>query len=328
MRLDDFSMNIAIVGAGAWGTAMALHANRCEHKVTLFPRDQKELDRIAIHNENVDYFPGFTIPDEITLTLDFNLLESSDVIFIACPSVGLNDLCNNIKQYNLQKDCCVISLCKGLPYDSLTFPSDIIESSISTSFAIFAGPTYAKEVAKGLPTNVDLASKNKAIADIANKLNFGTIGIRCTSDIRGVELGSCLKNIYAIGAGILDGMELGDNFRCAYITSAIKEISDIGVNFGGQRETFYGASGLGDLMATCSGVWSRNRTFGERIGRGETPEKILATSISAIEGYKTSKIFFNECTKLGLKIPIMEKIYHIVYGGKSLEEADFHSCIL
>ncbi|MDR1458514.1 MAG: NAD(P)H-dependent glycerol-3-phosphate dehydrogenase [Puniceicoccales bacterium] len=320
-------MNIAIVGAGAWGTAMALHANKCGHHISLFPRDQKELNTLITHRENVNYFPGFLLPDEIKLTLDFNLLESSEVIFVACPSVGLDDMCHIIKQHQLPKGCCVISLCKGLPYDSLTFPSDIIKSSITTSFAILSGPTHAKEVAKGLPTNVDLASKDEYITQIADKLNFKTIGIRCTDDIKGVELGSCLKNIYAIGAGILDGMELGDNFRCAYITSAIKEISNIGVNLGGLRETFYGASGLGDLMATCSGVWSRNRTFGERIGRGETTEKILATSIAAIEGYKTSKIFFNECSRLMLDTPIMKRIYNIIYGGKSLEEADFLSCI-
>ncbi|MDR0351429.1 MAG: NAD(P)H-dependent glycerol-3-phosphate dehydrogenase [Puniceicoccales bacterium] len=320
-------MNIAIVGSGAWGTAMALHANGCGHHIFLFPRDQKELNILLSHRENIDYFPGFMLPDNIKLTLDFHLLESCDVIFIACPSAGLSEVCNIIKQHRLQKNCCVISLCKGLPYDSLIFPSDIIESSINTTFAIFAGPTYAREVANGLPTNVDLASKDERIADVANGLNFKTIGINCTNDIKGVELGSCLKNIYAIGAGILDGMKMGDNFRCAYITSAIKEIANIGVSLGGLRETFYGASGLGDLMATCSGDWSRNRTFGERIGQGEAPEKILATSTAAIEGYKTSKIFFNECTKLGLHTPIMQKIYNIVYRGNDLVEADFFSCI-
>jgi glycerol-3-phosphate dehydrogenase (NAD(P)+) len=177
------------------------------------------------------------------------------------------------------------------------------------------------EVAEGKNAAMVLATKSKKIYTMQEALNSERIRIYSSIDVRGAELGGCLKNVYAIGAGICDGLNLGDNARAAYLTRSLKELVTIGVALGGHGETFYGLSGFGDFIATCTGAWSRNRTFGERIGRGESVDEILETQRAVVEGYKTARSFHIICEKMGISSPIMSEIYSILLLRKPVRDA-------
>jgi glycerol-3-phosphate dehydrogenase (NAD(P)+) len=186
-------------------------------------------------------------------------------------------------------------------------------------FGVLSGPSYAREVALDLQTQLVLASENNCCKNL--NVTFSNMSIVYDTDIVGVELGGCLKNIYAIGAGICDGLKLGDNAKCAYITSCLCEMVRLGTSLGAQKQTFFGPSGLGDLLLTCSGSWSRNRTFGETITQNHNPQEFISQSVAAVEGYRSTETFYNIFKEKTIDAPIINALYRILYDSiTSVEE--------
>ncbi|MDR3317485.1 MAG: NAD(P)-dependent glycerol-3-phosphate dehydrogenase [Puniceicoccales bacterium] len=308
-------MRITIVGAGAWGSAVALSSFYAGHSVTLVAKSPQDADEININHENLTFFPGIKIPEDIHATHEYSSLESCELLFFICPSSAINDVCECVKMHTVSPSVPIFSFCKGLPGSTWELPSMYVRRHFPNNpFAILSGPSYAREVALNLPTKLVLASENNRCKNIP--ISFKSMTIEYSDDVIGVELGGCLKNIYAIGAGMFDGLQFGDNARCSYITACLHEMMHVGKQLGAKEATFKGPSGLGDLLATCSGTWSRNRTFGENIANNKNPQEIINHSVAAIEGYRSAETFYNTFQEKGISAPIVEAIYHILYEQK------------
>lgn len=314
-------MNCCILGAGAWGTAMALHLDRCGHSVTLVPRRIEHALAIASSRENSDYLPGYTLPHSIQIGCELGpVLMEAEVVFLACPSKALRALCESIKphlQAAWQLKLCLI-MCKGLELDTFKTPAEIVGEALpGVACGVLSGPTFAGEVAAGKPTAVVLAVGSDCEDAERYQTAFSNTGLRAylSEDVLGTELGGTLKNVYAIGSGLCDGLGMGDNAKAALLTRSLAEMVRIGVQLGGQKETYFGLSGFGDLVATCSGAWSRNRTFGERVGQGEAPQAIVDSQKSVVEGYSATQCLHQICIDKKVDAPILAVIYAILYDG-------------
>ena len=314
-------MNCCILGAGAWGTAMALHLDRCGHSVTLVPRRMEHALEIASSRENRDYLPGYKLPQRIQIGCEVApVLMEAEVVFLACPSKALRELCDSIKPHLAaawQLKLC-LTLCKGLELETFKTPAEIVgEAMPGVACGVLSGPTFAGEVADGKPTAVVLAVGKDCPSPERYQEAFSNTSLRAylSEDVRGTELGGTLKNIYAIGSGLCDGLKLGDNAKAALLTRSLNEMVRLGVQLGGQQATFFGLSGFGDLVATCSGTWSRNRTFGERVGAGEAPQAIVDSQKSVIEGYRATKCLQLICEQKKVDAPILSVIHSILYEG-------------
>lgn len=317
-------MNITVFGAGAWGTSVAVYCNRIGHNVTLVPKFEEQAAIMLEKHENVDFLPGVSLPGGLKITTNVEIgLRFADVAFIGCPSIGLVDLCNEIKSASERTEShpILVSLCKGIQSEKLETASVLINNILPNfEFCVLSGPTNAKEFADGYPAAMVLATLSSKAQWLQKELTSSTVRIYTNNDVLGVELAGCLKNVYAIGAGVCDGLKFGYNTKAAYLTRALHEMVNIGCALGGKKDTFYGLSGFGDFVATCMGPWSRNRTFGERIGSGETIEQIFKTQKAAVEGYKTARAFYNVCQEHGLDAPIISAIYAGLYEHKSVQE--------
>lgn len=312
-------MNCCILGAGAWGTAMALHLDRCGHSVTLVPRRIEHALRIASSRENEDYLPGYKLPHTIQIGCEVGpVLMEAEVVFLACPSKALRSLCASIKPHLAeawQLKLCLI-MCKGLELETLKTPAEIVAEELpGVACGVLSGPTFAGEVAAGKPTAVVLAVGGDCEDSARYQEAFSNSSLRAylSEDVRGTELGGTLKNIYAIGSGVCDGLGLGDNAKAALLTRSLSEMLRLGVTLGGQKETYFGLSGFGDLVATCSGDWSRNRTFGERVGQGDKPAQIIESQNSVVEGYRATECLQRICVEKNVDAPILSVIHAILY---------------
>lgn len=318
-------MRVGVFGAGAWGTAVAVYLRNIGHDVVLVPKFEEQAEKMRIELENVDFLPGIKIPKDIQITTSVpDALKDIEIAFLAVPSIGIEGLCKNIKSSSgvLPKLPILLSLCKGAQNDELETVSDIVNRFLPNfEYGVLAGPTNAKEFAKGCHAAMVLATSSDKSSEIQKELSSDQVRIYVSDDVKGVELGGYLKNVYAIGAGICDGLKLGDNAKAAYLTRSFRELVMIGTTLGGKRETFYGLSGFGDFIATCMGEWSRNRTFGEKIGDGKTVDEIFLTQKAAVEGYKTTKALYKSCKEHGLDTTIIDEIYFVLYEGKPANDA-------
>ena len=320
-------MNICILGAGAWGTAMALHLDRCGHAVTLVPRRFEHALEIASARENCDYLPGFKLPHTIQIGCELApVLMEAEVVFLACPSKALRALCLNVADslegaWQLRL---FVVMCKGLELDSFKTPSEVVQEFFpDVACGVLSGPTFAGEVAAGKPTAVSLAIEPKMDDPERYQETFSNASLRAylTRDVQGTELGGTLKNIYAIASGLCDGLKQGDNAKSALLTRSLSEMVQLGVLLGGQQSTFFGLSGFGDLVATCSGDWSRNRSFGQLIGEGRTPADIIASQKTVVEGYRATLCLKQLCDQQQIDAPILTQIHAILYEEKEPMEA-------
>ena len=315
-------LKFAVVGAGAWGTAFAVHLARKGQPVVLVPRRAEHAAQLVGARENVDYLPGVTLPD--SLQIEFRLeqaLEGAGVILLACPTQALRETCQRLtKVLGGSLRPLAVSLAKGLELGSLLRPSQVIAAELpSSGVGSLTGPTNAGEVARGLPAAMVLAVQGGgALAhDVQAALSGTTLRVYTSDDLTGVEIGGSLKNVYAIAAGCSDGLKLGDNAKAALLTRALSEMVRVGTALGARAETFYGLSGFGDLVATCHGEWSRNHEFGEQIGGGATVVQLLENRRSVVEGYKTTEAFWQLCTERGITAPILHETHAILYKHKA-----------
>jgi len=319
---DSRPLRFAVLGAGAWGTAIAAHLARRQQQATLVTRRSEHALAMQLAHENRDYLPGMKLPDELTVTSDLRVaLLEADVALIASPSQALREWCQRMKAElpaagPLQL---FVSLTKGLEVGTQLRPSEVMaEIFPGLNVATLTGPTNAGEVAHGLPAAMVLAAAAPGpfVDRVQAAMSGPTLRLYTSDDLPGAEYGACLKNIYAIAAGLCDGLKLGDNAKAALITRALAEMVRVGEALGAKRETFYGLSGFGDLIATCHGPWSRNREFGEKIGAGHPVAELLAGRRTVVEGYRTTQALHDLCAQKGTEAPILSEIFAILYRDR------------
>ena len=314
-------MNCVIFGAGAWGTAMAIHLARQGQTVTLVPRRLEHALSLASSRENTDYLPGHRLDESIQIGLEPGpALMDADVICLACPSKGLPDLLRQIGPSVRDSSAIMaVSLCKGLDQTTLLRPTELMAQAFGAiPVATLSGPSNAAEVARGLPTALVLAAErdDETLRTVQAAVSGPTLRAYTSSDLAGVEIGGTLKNVYAVGAGLCDGLKLGDNAKAAVLSRALQEMMRLGVALGGRTETFLGLGGVGDLMATAHGSWSRNRTLGEQIAKDpQATLAALAHRREAVEGHRATETLTRLAKQRGVQAPILFCLHEILYHG-------------
>jgi glycerol-3-phosphate dehydrogenase (NAD(P)+) len=304
---------------------MAMHLHRCGHAVTLMPRRLEHAALLATTRENTKYLPGFRLHPDIQIAHEpAPALLEADAIVFACPSHGLRDAATRLApafKTGGGRQKVVISLVKGLEAGTLKRPLEVLADVLPHCVhSVLSGPTNAGEIASGLLCAAVFATDmgEDAATNAQEALNGSSLRIYRSSDPVGVELGGILKNIYAIGAGISDGFQLGFNAKASYLTRAIQEMVRLGTAAGGQPETFYGLSGVGDLIATAHGPWSRNRGFGEALARGESD--IADAQRATTEGIRATACFYEIARRHDVSAPILEQIHNVLHGSASPRE--------
>jgi glycerol-3-phosphate dehydrogenase (NAD(P)+) len=320
-------MKFVVVGAGAWGTAFALHLTRAGRPVTLVPRRLEQADSLLAGRENVEYLPGIPLPAALRITPDLGrALADAEVVLLACPAQALRETCARIR-HSLPEGAgirFVVSLAKGLELGTHWRPSEIAAEALpDLPLGSLSGPTNAREVALGKPAAMVLAASPAGAhaQEVQRSISGATLRIYTSDDLPGVEFGGCLKNIYAIAAGCCDGLRLGDNTKAAMLTRALSEMVRVGVALGARAETFYGLSGFGDLVATCYGEWSRNHEFGRQVGGGQEVGNLIRNRKTVVEGYRTAEAFAGLCEERRIDAPILREVHAILFEGKAPELA-------
>ena len=315
---------IAIIGDGGWGTALAIQLSQKGFSVSLWGVFGDYLEETAKIRENVKYLKGIRIPDSINMTSVMkDAVSGADFIILAVPSKYLRSVLGQLKDIK-QKNPVYVSAAKGIESDTLMRMSEVIQDVLGGRKEITAisGPSIAIEVAKGLPTTIVVSSKNIELAKSAQGiLSGGNLRVYTNGDLVGVELGGSLKNIVAIAAGISDSLDFGTNTKAAILTRGLAEIIRLGVAMGAKRETFAGLSGMGDLITTCISPYSRNRWFGQMLGKGESTEDIMKKTEMAVEGVTTANSAYQLSRKYGVIMPITQEIFNVIYKNKSPKDA-------
>lgn len=316
-------MQIAVIGDGGWGTTLAIHLHRAGHSVKLWGIFPDYATLLNKKRENIKFLPGVRIPKEIEISSELNrVVKNPKLVVLAVPSLYMREVLGRLKDFDILK-AKFISATKGIDHNALLRMSEVISEKLGNiSLAVLSGPSIAYEVSRGIPTTVVIASKDSAFAKEAQAVFMAErFRVYTSSDVVGVELGGALKNIIAIASGIADGLGFGANSKAAILTRGIQELTRLGVAMGAQRETFSGLSGMGDLITTCMSGHSRNRGFGEEIGKGKRPKDIIQSTEMAIEGYTTTKSAHKLSKRLKVDMPIANEIHEILYNGKDPAKA-------
>lgn len=312
-------MNVTVLGAGAWGTALAKVLHENGNAVTLWDISVETLDELR-RGRNERYLPGVKLPTDWNLETDFaKATAKSECIVMAIPSQAFRQVATKLKGHAAT----LVSVTKGIEFETGETMSRILCEQVDPEHvAALSGPSFAREVALGIPTTVVCASPSDRTATKAQKLfHRPEFRIYRSTDILGVEYGGALKNVIAIAAGVSDGLGYGDNTKAGLVTRALSEMRRLGVACGAQPETFAGLSGLGDLMLTCFSKQSRNRDLGERLGRGETMAQIQASNPKLAEGYPTARSAYRLARQRNVPTPIMDEVHALLYEGKETKEA-------
>ncbi|MBI5197659.1 MAG: NAD(P)-dependent glycerol-3-phosphate dehydrogenase [Nitrospirae bacterium] len=316
---------VTVIGGGAWGTALALLLAEAEEEVALWVYEEDLVDQMRRQRENVLYLPGFRLPDHLKPTSKLaEAVTGSEMIVSVVPSHVTRRVFEQHRDL-IPVGVPIISATKGIENETLLPISDVLRSILPVAYhphlAFLSGPSFAKEVALRLPTAVSIASWEPSLSKRLQKVfTRPYFKVYTNPDVLGVELGGALKNVIAIAVGCSEGLGFGHNTRAALITRGLSEITRLGEAMGAQTATFYGLSGLGDLVLTCTGELSRNRTVGYKLGQGMTLEAVLAESKAVAEGIKTTKSTYDLAQKHQVSMPIMEEVYALLYQGKSARD--------
>jgi glycerol-3-phosphate dehydrogenase (NAD(P)+) len=305
------------------GTALALLISKAGASVRLWCRDREHAGRLARARVNDRHLPDVVIPSEIVITGSAaEATDGADLIVAAIPTSYLRATLEGISA-EVTPEVPVLSVVKGIEYGTFARPSQIIEAVLGPRrVSVLSGPSHAEELAQGLPASVVVSGPSEGLnEEIRDLLTHQTFRVYTSSDALGVELAGALKNILGIAAGICDGLLFGDNAKAALLTRGVVEIARLGVDLGGNRETFYGLAGMGDVITTCYSPYGRNRSLGERIGRGETLDQILAGMVNVAEGVPTTRSVYSLSTLRGVEMPITAELHQILFEEKPPRQA-------
>jgi glycerol-3-phosphate dehydrogenase (NAD(P)+) len=311
---------VAVVGAGSWGTALAKVLADKGHTVALWGRSSEHAADIEARRENARYLPGAPLPPVLTATADLDAaVQKKSFIVAVVPSHTMRDVMGRAAK-SLDPDAIVISASKGIENESLASMDEVLKEvlpgRLGTRLAFLSGPSFAREVGAGLPTAVVMASRDRHVATEAAQLfQAERFRVYTSDDVAGVEMGGALKNVMAIAAGVADGLGFGHNTRAALITRGLAEISRLAVRKAANPLTLAGLAGMGDLVLTCTGDQSRNRTVGLGLGRGKTLAEVLAEMKQVAEGVKTTRSAHDLAHRLGVEMPITNAMYRVLYEG-------------
>lgn len=315
--------DISVIGAGSWGTALALLLHKNGHRVTVWSIMEDEVEMLRTRREHVDKLPGVRLPEEMEFTTDLKgAVTGRDVLVLAVPSPFTRSTSRNMKPY-VHEGQLIVNVAKGIEEHTLLTLSQIIEEEIpQAEVAVLSGPSHAEEVGRGIPTTIVVGAKKKSTAEyLQNVFMDEVFRVYISPDVLGIELGAALKNVVALAAGIADGLGYGDNTKAALITRGILEIGRLGVAMGGKLETFCGLTGIGDLIVTCASMHSRNRRAGILIGQGHTMEQAMAEVRMVVEGVYSAKAAIGLAQKYHVQLPIIEQVNAILFEGLPADEA-------
>jgi glycerol-3-phosphate dehydrogenase (NAD(P)+) len=323
--MPDDARDIAVLGGGSWGTALAVLLRSRGHRVTIWELFPERAEALRVDRENKQMLPGIPIPADIKITADVEQAASGrQVVVFVVPSHGLRATAEKAAPYIGGADLAVVAT-KGVEEQTLKRMSEIVDEVTPLSpdrIAILVGPSHAEEVSRGLPTTVVAASVDLHTAETAqNVFMTNAFRVYTNRDVVGVEIGVSLKNVIAIAAGMCDGLGYGDNTKGALLTRGLAEITRLGVAMGARQETFSGLAGLGDLVTTCISRHSRNRYVGEEIGKGRTLKDVLSGMVMVAEGVRTTRSAMGLSRQFGVEMPIAQQVYQILFEDKPVRKA-------
>ncbi len=314
---------ISFLGAGSWGTALAILCANNGHRVTIWSAVESELDMLRTNHEHKDRLPGVKLPDSIEIEGDIEkACDDKDVLVFSVASPFVRATAERIRSF-VKKGQIIVNVAKGIEDGTMMTLCEVIEDVLpDVDVAVLSGPSHAEEVSKGVPTTVVVgAHSEKTATFVQDVFMCPNFRVYTSPDMIGIELGGSLKNVIALAAGILDGMDMGDNTKAALMTRGIAEISRLGIELGGQMETFSGLSGIGDLIVTCTSKHSRNHNCGYLLGKGKTLEEAKKEINQVVEGVNTAQAAMSLANKYHVTMPIVEQINAILFENKTAKQA-------
>ena len=316
-------MKVGIIGAGSWGIALSVLLNKNGSDVTVWSILEDEINMLKEKHEHVSKLPGVKLPDTINFTTVLEkTIKENEVLIMAVPSPFIRSTSQKMKPF-VKDGQVIVNVAKGIEENTLMTLSEIIEEEIpQAKVAVMCGPTHAEEVGRGIPTSIVVGAKEQKVAETLQDLFMNeTFRVYISPDVLGMEIGSSLKNVVALAAGIADGLGYGDNTKAALITRGIAEIARLGMKMGGKFETFAGLTGIGDLIVTCASMHSRNRRAGILIGQGKTMKEAMDEVQMVVEGVYSAKAAMQLSQKYNVELPIIEQVNLILFENKPAAEA-------
>ena len=316
---------ISVIGSGGWGIALTILLHKNGHDLTIWSFDKKEAEELKKTRQNKTKLPNILLPEDVKVTDDLKeAVDDKDILILAVPSKAIRSVSKSLKNI-IKYNQIIVNVAKGLEEDTLETMTDIIEEELkdkNPKVAVLSGPSHAEEVGRGIPTTCVVSAHNKELTlYLQNIFMNPSFRVYTSPDMLGIEIGGALKNVIALAAGIADGLNYGDNTKAALITRGIKEIASLGVAMGGEQSTFYGLTGLGDLIVTCASMHSRNRRAGILLGQGKTLDEAIKEVNMVVEGVYSAKSALMAAKKYNVEIPIIEQVNAVLFENKNAAEA-------
>lgn len=316
-------VDVGVLGGGSWGTALAMVLSNKGHNVTMWSRNKEQVDDMIKLGENKKYLPNVRLPKNLKVTNNIKeAIINKDIILLSVPTHSVRDVLVSNKEY-IKEDQVIVNVAKGIENDTLLRVSEIVSEILpKNKFVVLSGPSHAEEVALNIPTTVVSASSCQETAEfIQDVFITSEFRVYTNPDVIGVELGGALKNIIAFGAGMSDGLNYGDNTKSALMTRGLFEIARLGTALGAEESTFFGLTGVGDLIVTCTSMHSRNRRAGILVGKGYSLDEAVEEIGMVVEGIKTTKSAYNLAKKYNIDMPITSEIYNVLYNNSNVNES-------
>ena len=314
---------VTVLGAGSWGTALAMVLSKNSENVVLWTKSEEQCDELNNKKTNEKYLKGISIPKNISGETNIeNAVKDAELIVLGVPSQAIRSVCSQIKNY-VKEGQILVNVAKGLEKQTGLRMSEVVLSELdNVQYAVLSGPSHAEEVALGLPTTIVVSSESEEVTSfVQDAFMTDVFRVYTNTDVIGVELGGTLKNIIAFGCGVTDGLGYGDNTKSALITRGLQEVKSIGVALGAKEDTFNGLSGVGDLIVTCTSKHSRNRQAGYLVGQGYSVDEAVEEVEMVVEGIVATEAVYKKTRGLNMEFPILESLYSIVFEGENPENA-------
>ena len=313
-------MKVAVVGSGAWGTALAIRLCKNGHDVTMWTFEKELIPQMENERINIR-LPGVALPEGLKISPDYSCVSGCKMVVVAAPSFPIRSVSRGIAPY-IDEDAVVVSVTKGIEQGTQMRMSQVVAQETGRKVVVLTGPSHAEEVARDVPTGCLSACTDKAMAEfVQDAFMSETFRIYTSPDAVGAELGAALKNVIALCAGVTDGLGYGDNTKAMLMTRGLTEMARLGIALGASKDTFTGLAGVGDLIVTCTSMHSRNRRAGILIGQGKSVDEAMKEVGAVVEGYYAAAAAYELCQRQGVDMPIVTAAYQCLYEGKSAKEA-------